>query len=272
MIRPRILPGGWYPDTISEIKTNLDRWTKDVEEDTTCFAAIVPHAGWYYSGRIAAIPLKKTCGGKKIIVVIGGHLPPGSSILAASESEIETPLGIIVNRLDCIKRLQEDINIEEDIFSDNTVEVILPMIKYFSPGADAIWLRAPADEKAVELGKILYELTVELEVETAVIGSTDLTHYGANYGFEPQGRGVSGLNWMKNKNDAEVIDLLVNMSSKDAVDHALANKSACSIGAAAAAVEFASQNGVEKGLLTQYSTSYDVMPSDSFVGYAGIIY
>jgi AmmeMemoRadiSam system protein B len=30
--------------------------------------------------------------------------------------------------------------------------------------------------------------------------------------------------------------------------------------------------GAEKGILLDYYTSYDILPDDSFVGYAGILY
>jgi AmmeMemoRadiSam system protein B len=38
-----------------------------------------------------------------------------------------------------------------------------------------------------------------------------------------------------------------------------------------AAVAAAKANGARKAKLVDYYTSYDIMPGDSFVGYAGII-
>ena len=38
-----------------------------------------------------------------------------------------------------------------------------------------------------------------------------------------------------------------------------------------AAVAAAKANGAHKAALMDYYTSYDVMPGDSFVGYAGIV-
>jgi MEMO1 family protein len=49
-------------------------------------------------------------------------------------------------------------------------------------------------------------------------------------------------------------------------------RSACSAGAALAAVSFAREMGVREGKLVRYMTSYDVHPAESFVGYAGVLF
>ena len=272
MLRRSLLSGSWYPDDEVELKDILQEWTRDIDPDSSLFAAVVPHAGWYYSGQTAAKTLKKLCADRELIVVIGGHLPPGASILAAAEESVETPVGAIKNRLDLVAILDAELEIKEDIYNDNTVEVVLPMIKFFSPKADIIWLRAPADEKAIILGESLAGLSERKGLNTAVIGSTDLTHYGSNYGYSPEGKGEGAYRWAKDKNDAEVINLLLNYSLSEAISHAVNKKSACSIGAAAAAARFGELNESPGGKLVDYSNSYDKAPSESFVGYAGIVY
>ena len=270
MVREALLAGAWYPDKLKEISKMIDSWTDDVEPDSGYKAGIVPHAGWVFSGRISARIIGKFKN-KKIFFVIGGHLAPGSSILAAAEEAVYTPLGTLVNRLDIISDFKSSLVINEDRFSDNTVEIVLPMIKYLHPDAEIVWLRAPADKQAVELADLISGMTEKYE-NIAVIGSTDLTHYGYNYSFTPHGNGADALAWVKEQNDKEIIDLLLKMKYMQAINHAAENRSACSAGAAAAAARFAENSGVNTGKLEDYSTSYDVHPSDSFVGYAGIIY
>ena len=62
------------------------------------------------------------------------------------------------------------------------------------------------------------------------------------------------------------------MDAEGLLDHALKNDSACSAGAAASALATCKALGSKKGVLLDYYTSYDIMPDDSFVGYAGIVY
>ena len=62
------------------------------------------------------------------------------------------------------------------------------------------------------------------------------------------------------------------MDSSEALLLARKNFSACSAGGAVCALSFAKEKGIKKGKLIRYQTSWDIYPSDSFVGYAGIIY
>ena len=104
-----------------------------------------------------------------------------------------------------------------------------------------------------------------------VIGSTDLTHYGMSYGFQPAGPGNRGLDWTR-KNDREILDYMIDQNLEKILEKGNEDRAACSAGASAFAAEWAALNGSENGELVDYYTSYDVHPGDSFVGYGGIIY
>ena len=272
MIRRSILAGSWYPDDPLEINTILSDWARDIIPEEECLAAIVPHAGWFYSGKTAALALKTICSDIDLLIVIGGHLPPGSGVLAAFEEEIDTPLGGIRNRMDLIERLAERISINEDRYNDNTVEVVLPMLKTYFPNAEMIWLRAPADKMAIQLGEEIFRVATEEGVRIGVAGSTDLTHYGLNYGYSPAGTGNNAYQWAKDTNDSEIIRHITGFRYEEALKHAEEKKSACSIGAAIAAARYAELQGAVNGRLLRYSNSYEKSPSDSFVGYAGIVF
>ena len=109
-------------------------------------------------------------------------------------------------------------------------------------------------------------------ISILAIGSTDLTHYGPNYGFLTKGIGPSAVEWVKKENDKGFIDRALEDGCGGLLKHAEENDSACSAGAAASAMATCKALGAEKGILLDYYTSYDIMPDDSFVGYAGIVY
>ncbi|MFW6139089.1 MAG: AmmeMemoRadiSam system protein B, partial [Spirochaetota bacterium] len=121
-------------------------------------------------------------------------------------------------------------------------------------------------------GKKAASVTKQLGLEGCFIGSTDLTHYGPNYGFSPRGIGGDSLTWMKEVNDKRVIDLFLALDPEGVMKEASVSKNACCPGAAAAAISAVKEMGVEKGSLVEYATSYDVHPDTSFVGYAGVVY
>jgi len=206
------------------------------------------------------------------IVVVGGHLAPKSGLLAAFEQGYETPIGVIESDLELLELLRTAIPLEEDRYADNTVEVQLPLLKYLYPRARALHLRAAPSSEALRLGEELAAAAERLERKVAVVGSTDLTHYGENYGFSPHGSGEEAIRWVKQVNDRRIIDALLEQRLDYAIRLANSEKSACSVGAAVAAAQFAACMKGGKGTLLEYRTSYDVSPGPFFVGYAGIIY
>ena len=107
-----------------------------------------------------------------------------------------------------------------------------------------------------------------------VIGSSDLTHYGAAYGFSPAGTGINGVEWARN-NDNKLIKLIENMEAEKIIPEARSSQSACGSGAIAATISFAQKRGIRSGLTLEHILSYDIMPSDPpelSVGYASIIF
>jgi AmmeMemoRadiSam system protein B len=145
-------------------------------------------------------------------------------------------------------------------------------VRYLFPRAKVLGMRAAPSRDADRLGRALAESARGLGRKVGVAGSTDLTHYGSSYGFSPAGSGNKALRWVREVNDHRFIESLLAMEFDSALERALRERSACSAGGALAALSFARENGVREGKLLRYSTSFDVHPAESFVGYAGILY
>ncbi len=108
----------------------------------------------------------------------------------------------------------------------------------------------------------------------AVVGTTDLTHYGNAYYFAPVGTGERALEWVR-ANDERVINLILDMQAEEIVAETSDNHNACGGGAIAGTVAVARTMGAEKGHLLEYTTSHHVMPrgpATNFVGYAAIVF
>lgn len=273
-VRKRALPFGWYPGSGEEITELLDSWDKSLGKAASIRAvgAIVPHAGWFFSGKLAYKTLRQLdpkCG---TVVLIGGHLRPGSGILSARESEIDSPLGAIPVDMEFLARIEKQIEVKEDRVPDNTVEVQVPLVARLFPLSRLVWLRVGAGEESIELGRIIAGISGDMDAPVAVVGSTDLTHYGPNYGFSPKGLGEAAFEWAKKENDAGIIRQMLEMNAGKILEWGNVHKAACSAGAAAATVEYASETGCREGILVGYDNSGRKNPDSSFVGYAGIIY
>ena len=276
ILRESCLPPGWYPRQKAQIEEFLQPYGRQANDAP---AVIAPHAGWYYSGNTAALAISSLQAKAETVVVIGGHLPSGKPVLMAAEDGIKTPLGIM--KIDkelgenFEKRLSAEINAPRpDNYNDNTVEVLLPMVHYFFPGSDLLWLRFPAEVSSFEAGKLLEKTARALGRRIVLVASTDLTHYGANYGFSPKGRGKAALDWVKQVNDAAFIEAVLAADPALVLQRAEEDYSSCSAGAVLGALGFVSSLG-KRAKLLEYKTSADAdgptdgIP-DSFVGYAAM--
>jgi MEMO1 family protein len=295
-IRRRALPRGWYPDEPEALRDLVLSWRDEAEKESggpleveAALAAVAPHAGWAFSGPLAArsvlalaggekgAPLAAAGGGRPTLAVFGGHLPPGAQALAAPESGFDTPLGSLEADHELLEALDENLRssggrLGVDEESDNTVEVLLPLVAALLPGSRVLWLRAPNDASALDLGASLYAAGASLGRKLSCLGSTDLTHYGPSYGFSPKGRGAAAEAWVRGANDKRFIDALLAMDGALALERGEKERSACSSGAAAAALAFAQAAGASRSRLLGYATSLELRPDDSFVGYASIAF
>ena len=278
--RKRSLPRGWYPfdgkDCKREIESFLEGWSPSQSQSIEGLGGIVPHAGWYFSGKLATRVFYSLKSKRKVDVVVlyGGHLSSESLPQIVTEESWETPFGDIEIHTGFVKSLMKRIDSKKESPSsgDNTLEVQLAMVKYFFPDAKLLALRSPASLKAKELGEAVAETAQREGISVLAVGSTDLTHYGPNYGFLTKGIGPSAVEWVRKENDKGFVDRALKMDTEGLLKHAEENDSACSAGAAASAVATCKALGAKKGILLDYYTSYEILPDDSFVGYAGILF
>lgn len=297
-IRSRRLPTGWYPDSAEGIREIFKRWETEVDapardrtagsgseaapdrearsdvgpKTRTAVAGVAPHAGWSFSGVLAYKVVRSFVPDAETVVVIGGHLRPGEPTRVAMEDRFATPLGDLENDAELLSELSGIVEMVTDRAVDNTVEVQLPIVKYFFPESRILHLRAAPSQDSVTFGESIHSCARRLGRSVRVLGSTDLTHYGPSYGMTNEGRGEKAHRWVTQINDRRIIDALLNMDLENALHLANDERSACSAGAAVAAAAFARSCGSGKGTLVDYYTSRDIHPSDSFVGYGGIVY
>ncbi len=270
-VRSRSLPAGWYPAEESQVRRQIESFLRNVGDlGERAWAGVAPHAGWEFSGRLACLALRSLHPEVQTVAVVGGHLHPGDGVLAAFEEGYETPLGTVPADLELLACLRERLRIDEDRWQDNTVEVQLPLLRHLAPRARALGLRVAPSGEALALGEALAACAARLGRKLAVVGSTDLTHYGPNYGFSPRGTGPEALAWVREHNDRRLLDSLLALQHERALELAQKDRSACSAGAAVAAARFAELHGATRGRLLEYATSHDRHPSSSFVGYAAI--
>lgn len=274
MTRKRGLPEGWYPSQEIAVRRLCDGWATE-PADAGALACVAPHAGWSFSGRLACAAVASLRGGDQraeTVVIVGGHLPHGGGIFAAEEEGYTTPLGDLAADLPLLERLRARLPIRADHEPDNGVEIQLPFVRYHLGPVRALWLRVAPSREAILLGEALFEAAFAMGRSLRVVGSTDLTHYGPAYHYLPRGGGEAAVRWVTEVSDRRMIGALLSLDGEAALALGSSERSACSAGGAVAALTFARLSGAENARLIGHFTSYELHPSESFVGYAGIAY
>jgi MEMO1 family protein len=276
-VRPRTLPVGWYPGSGPECKSELNAFisgVKPLPADSKVYGGVIPHAGWYYSGRLAArvFYLAAQVRQPQVVCIFGGHLGGNSPPLLVQDDAWETPLGNLPLATAMFEPLQQKIACAPEYPGDNTMEIQLPMVKYFFPQAKLLAVRVPHSQRALELGQAVAQVAQELNLSLLAFGSSDLTHYGPNYGWTPKGHGPEAVKWVKEINDKQYVGRALKMDAPGVLQAAANDQSSCSAGATAAAISAARAMGATQATLVDYYTSYDIRPDASFVGYAGILF
>jgi MEMO1 family protein len=273
--------GSWYPGSASGCEKEINKFLKEktipLSLGRSPVGGIVPHAGWFFSGSIACNVIKALDDSPPdVVVIFGMHLHPNSPCYLMKEGAWDTPFGEILIDVtiagELAKKFPFIIETADNYSLDNTIELQLPFIKYFFKDTKIVPIGVPPIKKSLEIGISAVKLANHYGVSLKIIGSTDLTHYGLNYGFTPKGTGQSALDWVRNENDRRLIDKMLVMEPEAILQEALTSQNACCAGAAATALAAGKQLGAKNAQAIAYSTSHDKSPGDSFVGYVGILF
>ena len=227
---------------------------------------ICPHAGYAYSGPVAANAYYKLAqDGKPDTVVILGpnHTGYGSAIALMNDGFWRTPFGDVEIDGETADQIVSETRLVDTDDSahrfEHSIEVQLPFLQYLY---DSEFKFVPICflmqdlQSAIEVGKALIEVLATKNA--VVIASSDLTHY------EPQV-------------DAERKDMAA-LKAVQALDEKLLfstieeqNISACGYGPITALITFAKGMGVKDAKLLSHRTSGDIINDySSVVGYAAV--
>jgi AmmeMemoRadiSam system protein B len=281
-VRKPVLAGSWYPATAGECRRQIEAFLRDPAITPPApgrrVGGIVPHAGWVYSGAVACNVIRCLAEGEPpdTVVVYGMHLPPEGANHIMAEGGWETPLGVLEVDAELAGHLTAEFNFVVEtarrFVQDNTIELQLPFIRHFFGEVKLLPIGVPPAPATLALARQVAAKAAALGRRIKVIGSTDLTHYGANYGFAPRGLGPEALAWVKDENDRRIVEAMLRLDPDAVIQEALTHHNACCAGAAAAALETGRRLGAATAHLLAYTTSYEKSPGASFVGYAGIVF
>lgn len=235
---------------------------------TKVVGLICPHAGYMYSGPVAAHAYGALAvDGKPDVVVILGpnHTGVGSGLAIMNEGVWRTPLGDVeVDRETANEIVRESsiIDIDDSAHRDeHSIEVQLPFLQYLYNSTFKIvpiCFLMQDISSAREVGQAVAK--VLLDKKAVIIASSDMTHY------EPQESAER-----KDKKALEAIEAMDEVRFQSTIE--TYNITACGHGPIAALITAAKILGGTEARLLCYKTSGDVTGDrSSVVGYAAVCF
>jgi AmmeMemoRadiSam system protein B/AmmeMemoRadiSam system protein A len=185
------LAGRWYSDNAGELTKSIRNWLASVPEANAgnVIALIQPHAGYQYSGAIAAYGVKTISKQIKRVVIIGpSHTTGMDDILSIPGiTHISTVLGEIeVDRefVEQLKKYDFCKSITRAHTTEHSVDIQLPLLQMVLSDFKVVPIVVGqlSNSAVKEMTDALLPL---LDNHTLVIASSDFTHYGDNYGYVP---------------------------------------------------------------------------------------
>jgi len=185
-IRKPAVAGMFYPAGKAELTKQVDEFLANAKkiDKGRLLAIIVPHAGYVYSGQIAADSFKQLEGTdfKKIIIISPSHYVSFDGISVYNKGSFETPLGLIkvdeelANKI--IQKNKRFIFYPETHLKEHAIEVELPFLQRVYKDKDfrivPIAMGGPSSDDARILSEALYDV---IDEDTLLVISVDLSHY-----------------------------------------------------------------------------------------------
>ncbi|HLF90459.1 MAG TPA: AmmeMemoRadiSam system protein B [Anaerolineales bacterium] len=270
-IRPSPIAGTWYPGQPAPLRAEISRYLAGVGEpirEGKLHAIIVPHAGYYYSGPVAAHAFACLRGLHPDLVAVVSplHSPHPAAVLTSAYDAYATPLGPVEVDRKSIARVDQALrpHLGSGLFPlakdpEHSLEIELPFLQHLLGEFHLlpIMLRDQRWETARAVGDALAEVLTGKNV--LLVASSDLSH------FYPQP--------VAKKLDGEILSRIEALDPEGIIkadDEGLGF--ACGRGAIAAVLWAACRLGANQARVLHHATSGDVNGDfDRVVGYGAAV-
>lgn len=122
--------GMFYPSSRSELEKMVDSFLASAKKQCDAKAIIVPHAGYIYSGQVAAHGFKQLNKAKNVFVLAANHTHVAySGASVPSYTHYKTPLGAIKVSETARKLVDEGLFSIDEAHSSHVEEVEIPFIQ-----------------------------------------------------------------------------------------------------------------------------------------------
>ena len=267
-LRPSPIAGTWYPANPKSLSASIDEYLINVNLPKIhgqVIGVIAPHAGYRYSGAVAAYAFATLRGLTPDLVVVLSpfHNYHSHPLLTTKHQAYSTPLGTIEVDQTALSELQNHLNIPITPISndkEHSLEIELPFLERVLKNDFKllpIMIRAQEEFVAQQLGEVLAQTLKDKNA--LLVASTDLSHF-----YEQQ---------TANQLDREMLQRFTTLKPSSIFEAERLGKGFACGHAAVAAVEWAAQGlGANHVQVLKHATSGDVTGDhSSVVGYGAAV-
>ncbi len=188
-IRPSPIAGSWYPANPRQLTTLLERYLSHADVPVCAgkiWGVVAPHAGYHFSGQVAAYAFKCLEGLRPdlIVVISPLHQIHDAPLLTSKHDAYQTPLGLVEVDQTAIAAVNQALRahtpyeltpISAD--QEHAVEIELPFLQHIlSPfRLLPIMIRAQEPDCSRALGQALAQALGSRQV--LFVASSDLSHF-----------------------------------------------------------------------------------------------
>ncbi len=266
VVRQPAVAGKFYPRTGGQVRDEIDhlydtylgrRPVFNRSGPRNIVGLVVPHAGYVYSGPVAAHAYAALAedGFPETFIIIGPNHSGVGLPVAMTTEDFNTPLGrvrIDKGIVDRMGRLIADDPMAHRY--EHSIEVQLPFIQYIHEDVTFVPIAMAAQdyETAVEVADEIRHACQGRDV--VIIASTDFSHYVPAQ--------------VAARQDRSVIDRILTLDAEGVYDTVIRkNVSMCGYGPV---MSMLMASGGKHAELLKYGNSGDVSPMEDVVGYAAI--
>lgn len=265
IIRPPAVAGRFYPGTGDSLRIAIQELSSEIPiKRKKVLAAVSPHAGYVYSGGVAAETLGSIVIPETVILLGPNHTGQGAPV-SLSAATWDMPMGRVPADLDFIEDLLVETSyIELDELAhryEHSLEVQIPFLQMGQPNLSIVPITISHISYPVldEIGLALAEVIKRAGRDVLIVASSDMTHY------EPREAADKKDHYVLKK----LADMDPNMLYRSVTGH---NISMCGIMPVTVALIAALELGATKTEVIRYTDSGEITgDTDQVVGYAGVL-
>lgn len=182
-VRRSVIAGTWYPGDPRQLRAMMDGFLNEVPPEPLAgrlVGLISPHAGYIYSGQVAAFAYSQLRGKTfpKVVVVSPVHRIYPGEYATTDKAYYETPLGLVPVDTECVAAVERQVSlnyVSQDM--EHSLEIQLPFLQHVlgSFALTPIMMGDQEWESAARLGQALAKAVGEQPV--LLVASTDLSHF-----------------------------------------------------------------------------------------------